>query len=121
MTNVQLTPYKIGDAVWKYKDDLGIVLWIREDLVVDSAWFDNGTTAVYQPIYMGKNYEEVLRVITPIAKSKERPCTVCGELTLMKDNRHFASVFCPDCWEEYKKKYSRRCPMCGQPMWRCTC
>lgn len=35
--------------------------------------------------------------------------------------RRFAGVYCAEAGEAYKKANSRRCLICGQPIWDCYC
>lgn len=50
-------------------------------------------------------------------------CAGCDQKTEKESTggRHFAGVYCRPCWVEYKQKNSRKCGLCGLPLYACHC
>ena len=50
-------------------------------------------------------------------------CSMCGKVEKAENLalQHFAGLYCFRCAKKYKRKYSRICHICGQPLWKCTC
>lgn len=114
------------EADFDYKTHDGIVLWIKDE-VVETCWTNSGQTSV--PIRHIKQYVPllspigVIRFLRSLMVKKEVFCSDCGKIISERDvaGSHFAGRYCKECWEDYKEKNSRRCLMCGRPMYECCC
>jgi len=102
------------DRKWQ---GLGIVVFIKDEKI-RTAWKDNGSTSINLKIY---DCSDVFGTIKKMINDKDKVlCSQCG-CECSKNKRHFASIFCEKCWEEYKKENTKICGICKNPYWKCTC
>lgn len=91
-------------------------------------WVDNGGT-IWRMGEEGDrkirngDIEEMFDEIYEKRSNGIEKCSVCCD-EFDKDDivgRKFASIFCEDCWEKFKKNNSSTCSKCGKKMYNCHC
>ena len=124
--SVQLSDFKdlYNDGRYFVYEDGEIVIWCSDEPAgkVNCAWLRNGQMALPSDSVFEKPFLEVICLCETLVAEKLVPCK-CGKLLKKEEvgGSHFAGYFCKDCWAEYKKKYSRRCGICGSPEYSCCC
>ena len=108
--------YAVPFSEYSYNDNL--VLWLSDDSIITSMWRNKGSTAInkYKKIIITKELLQDIK--TNIDKLF---CSSCNKELSEYAGRHFAGVYCSNCWENYKKENSRRCGICGAPLYECCC
>jgi len=84
----------------------------------ETIWWYNGNWSVPTKKFQDKKPEEVAAYL-----DEHRICSDCGEELPNNEvaGKHFAGHYCAACWEKYKARNSRRCGICGRPLYICTC
>ena len=88
---------------------------------VTHAWLRGGQLAV--PIPSVLTFNDILAMCKRAVEDEYYWCTTCST-TIDKDTEggsHFAGHYCKRCWPVYQERNSRRCRLCGQPLWACYC
>lgn len=106
------------------KYDNGITLFVDEDKVL-YAWINNGTLSVKSLLQnegvpqTPEGFVEYLK--REVIEKGKVVCSDCGKIIEEVAGRHFAGVYCPECWEKFKSKNSSICSLCGRPYYECSC
>ena len=98
-----------------------IVIWTY-GIIIEQVWFNSGSRSM--PYWNGKFCNE--NVLNDIIKHYDNDsycCCSCCKLIKKEEviGSHFAGSYCAECWEKYKKENSRRCRLCGSPLYECCC
>lgn len=99
----------------------GIVIWANELGIITEAWLNKGNITVPTKAYYGLTPDQFFTKAERLVEKNQCWCCECGKIIDRDSAYHFAGHFCNKCWEEYKKKNSRRCGICGVPLYRCSC
>jgi hypothetical protein len=93
----------------------GMTIWVKDDGTCESVW-RNG---VRIPVNKRLAPTDIILFLrsNPITKW----CSHCGMVVSEYAGVHFSGSFCKVCWEVYKEKNSRKCGLCGMPMYKCYC
>lgn len=98
-----------------------ITIWTKKEIFgeVDSAWIRYGQMCV--PITTTK-FEVMLDKCRYLVNTGLIPCK-CGKEISKEElgGSHFAGYYCKQCWDEFKTKNSRKCRLCGRPLYECYC
>lgn len=98
-----------------YTTDDGIVLWIKDNNVVEM-WKDDGQTRIPSSTLVNRSIGEALELVR-----SHKLCSICGDVVDRLAGSHMAGKFCHTCWEEYKSSHSDICSMCHRPYYECVC
>lgn len=105
----------------------GIVMWVSVadtgEKYVKSAWLSRGSEAVYMEHIEEMTPCQAFAHLCDMVDQGLHHCSKCGAILKDKDiaGRHFAGVYCKECWTKYREDNSRKCRICGQPLFRCVC
>ena len=93
-----------------------IVISRGEDSV--RVWREDGNHAVNPELIKGLTDKEIVETL-----GDTLPCTWCSSdlNNTGIGGRKFAGVYCPDCWDQFKKENNRVCRVCRKPMYGCYC
>ena len=91
-------------------------------------WVDRGSRAVPEAKHKRDQLLrgfllEQLHDLLVIQRDGVLFCSSCQAVLLPERvaRRHFAGVYCIDCWERYKAANSKTCRLCRKPYWNCVC
>lgn len=86
------------DRDYSFETKDGIVLWIKDGIIVD-AWIDSGETAIPDSVYQRKKVWEVIQTIRKVMGRGELWCTDCSRIISEKDVKksEFAARYCEEC------------------------
>jgi late competence protein required for DNA uptake (superfamily II DNA/RNA helicase) len=106
----------------KYSKGISIAF---ENNIISYAWINNGSLSISSLLKkeeIPKEENEFIKyVIENIIDEEKVVCSGCGEIIDKVYGRHFAGVYCKNCWENYKKEKKEICHLCGRPYYDCTC
>jgi len=103
---------------YDYSYNNNMVIWLSDDGRITSMWRDKGSVAINK-YYTQLVTKELLQEIK--ANIDKLFCSCCNKEVSEYAGRHFAGVYCEECWENYKKENSRRCGLCNSPLYECCC
>lgn len=102
----------------------GIVLHVEEEKIT-YAWINKGTLSVTSLLKnegVPQDPEGFVDYLTKEIIDKGKVvCSDCGKIIENVAGRHFAGVYCSECWERFKSKNSSICNICGKPYYECVC
>jgi len=118
-----ITGKQINDSYHRQFRNGDLVIWIRDEQIRE-VWCDNGSTSI--PFDSIDRTGSLLEQIKRLIEKREKGILNCSKCSkeLKKEyiaHRHFAGIYCKKCAEEYKKENSRKCGICGSPIYECCC